>query len=78
MPSFSIKHVLGTAKYKRFVMYQEGMPRLDLAAFKKQAEADLKCNKDVYVALQKKVTVVKNAIRGLIAEGRAARQSWFS
>lgn len=53
------KHVLGVERYKRFVMAQEGMASLDLAAFKRQAEADLKRNKDAYVALQKKVKVTR-------------------
>lgn len=60
LPKADLKsHVLGVDKYKRFVMFQEGMDSLDLAAFKRQAEADLKRNKDAYVALKKKVKVTR-------------------
>ncbi len=54
-------HVLGTEKYLRFVRAQEGMESLDLAAFKAQAETDLKRNKEAYVALSKKVKVTRPA-----------------
>jgi uncharacterized protein (DUF885 family) len=60
LPKSDLKqHVLGVSRYKRFVRFQEGMSSLDLAAFKEQAEADLRRNKRAYLALSKKVKVTR-------------------
>ena len=45
-------HVLGVERYKRFVAAQEGRA-IDLAEFKKMAEADLARNKQAYLELHR-------------------------
>ncbi len=68
LPKADMKsHVLGVAKYERFVMFQEGLDALDLVAFKKQAMADLERNKNAYVALSKTVKVTRPKKTQLLA-----------
>ena len=68
LPKADMKaHVLGVERYKRFVMAQEGMESFDLAAFRAQAEADLKRNKAAYRELAKTVKVTRPDREELLA-----------
>lgn len=60
-------HVLGTERYLAFVEAQEGR-RYELAEFRAIADADLKRNRDAYLALKDRVKVKRPDKTALIAE----------
>jgi len=60
-------HVLGTERYLAFVEAQEGR-RYELAAFRAIADADLKRNREAYLALKDRVQVKRPDKTALISE----------
>lgn len=66
LPKADDSHVLGTDKYKKLLLVQEGL-ELPLADFKAMGEKNLQENKKAYQALQKKAKVTRPKATELLA-----------